>query len=96
MKRIGMTGLRAHLRRHLEAVRAGGEIVVTDRGVPVARIVPVQWAGESVESLRDLHCEGTIRLGSGRLPPNFWKLPRGKDPRGSLRAAAREERKRGW
>lgn len=38
---VGIRELRAHLSRYLEQVRGGEDIVVTDRGVPVARIVPM-------------------------------------------------------
>ncbi len=37
---VGVRELRAHLSRWLEAVREGREVVVTDRGKPVARLTP--------------------------------------------------------
>ena len=37
---IGIRNLRDNLSRHLETVKNGGEITVTDHGRPVARIVP--------------------------------------------------------
>lgn len=36
---VGITELRAHLGSWIEAVRDGDEVVITDRGTPVARIV---------------------------------------------------------
>jgi prevent-host-death family protein len=38
---IGIRELRAHLSRYLDDVRGGNDLVVTDRGVPIARIVPM-------------------------------------------------------
>lgn len=38
---VAVTELRAHLSTWLERVRGGDEIVVTDRGLPVARLVAV-------------------------------------------------------
>ncbi len=38
---VGIRELRAHLSRYIEQVHDGEDIVVTDRGVPVARIVPM-------------------------------------------------------
>jgi prevent-host-death family protein len=38
---VGIRELRAGLSRWIERVRAGEELVVTDRGAPVARIVPI-------------------------------------------------------
>ena len=41
---VSVTGLRAELAHWLEQVRSGEEIVVTERGVPVARLIPVDTA----------------------------------------------------
>lgn len=41
MDRIGVRELRQHASRYLARVRAGETIEVTDRGRPVARLVPV-------------------------------------------------------
>lgn len=38
---IGIRELRADLSRYIKRVREGEEIVVTDHGTPVARILPV-------------------------------------------------------
>ena len=38
--RVGIAELRDSLSRHIAAVKKGDEIVVTDHGRPVARIVP--------------------------------------------------------
>jgi prevent-host-death family protein len=37
----GVRDLRDHLSRYLERVQAGEELTVTDRGRPIARLVPV-------------------------------------------------------
>lgn len=41
MERIGVRALRQHASRYLAQVAAGETIEVTDRGRPVARIVPI-------------------------------------------------------
>jgi prevent-host-death family protein len=38
---VGIRELRNHLSRYLERVRHGDEVVVTDRGRAIARVVPV-------------------------------------------------------
>ena len=38
---VGVRELRDHLSRYLERVRDGDEVVVTDRGRAIARVVPV-------------------------------------------------------
>jgi prevent-host-death family protein len=42
MQRIGVRELRQHASRYLALVAGGDQIEVTDRGRPVARLVPVQ------------------------------------------------------
>jgi prevent-host-death family protein len=49
MERIGVRELRQHASRYLARVRAGETIEVTDRGRPVARLVPI--AGSTWEDL---------------------------------------------
>jgi prevent-host-death family protein len=41
MPEVGIRELRDHLSKYLEAVQAGNDIVVTDRGRPIARVVPM-------------------------------------------------------
>jgi prevent-host-death family protein len=97
MKRTtAVAELKAQLSRILRRVKAGEEILVTERGVPIARILPVSGAAGEDESLRELEREGLLRLGSGRLPKAFWKLPRPRDPQGLVRRAVQQERDEGW
>ena len=53
---VPVTELRAHLAEWLEKAEAGEEIVITDHGVPVARLVGV----DSLPVLRRLTREGII------------------------------------
>lgn len=41
---VAISNLRAELSSWIERVRAGEEVVVTDRGTPVARLLPVDTA----------------------------------------------------
>jgi antitoxin (DNA-binding transcriptional repressor) of toxin-antitoxin stability system len=45
MTSVGTADLKAHLSKHLQAVRRGETIVVLDRREPIARIVPIGAAG---------------------------------------------------
>ncbi len=96
MKRTGVAELKARLSHYLSRVKAGEEIVVTERDVPVARILPIGDRAEAGPRLRDLERRGLLRLGSGRLPRGFWRLPRGRDPEARVRKAVAEERDGGW
>jgi prevent-host-death family protein len=93
MKTLSVSQLKAHLSEELERVQAGGEVIVTDRGRPVARIVPMP-----VRSDRDLDAlvrAGLVRPGDG-LPEGFWALSRPDDPLGGTSAALADERGEGW
>jgi len=41
MKTTAISELKAHLSDYLKQVKSGNEVLVTDRGKPVARIVPI-------------------------------------------------------
>ena len=75
--------------------KAGAEVLITDRGKPVARLVPLSRAKITRESLEQMEKEGLIKIGSGKLPKDFWSMPRPEDPNGSVLGALLEERKEG-
>lgn len=92
MRRAAIATLKAKLSEYLDAVKSGEEVLVTDRGTPVARLVPVgrtDWAGSR---MAELVRRGMIRPASRPLGRDFWKLPRPKDPEGQVLAALLEER----
>lgn len=98
MESAGVAQLKARLSEYLARVRAGEEVLVTDRGQPVARLVPVgPFPDDEAElaRLKAMEREGLMRLGSGRLPAGFFEKERPADPGGLLREAVLEERERG-
>lgn len=48
MKRVKIAELKDHLSEHLRMVERGGEVEVTDRNRPIARIVPVPAAPQTL------------------------------------------------
>lgn len=50
---VAVSALRAELSSWLDRVRAGEEIVVTDRGVPVARLTPIDSAPRLAQLVRE-------------------------------------------
>lgn len=44
MAQAGIRELRNHLSKYLDRVRDGEEVVVTDRGTAIARVVPIEGA----------------------------------------------------
>jgi prevent-host-death family protein len=53
---VAVSELRAHLSEWLEQAREGTEVVVTDRGVPVARLLGI----DATDTLERLTVEGII------------------------------------
>lgn len=67
MKKVGLRELKNRLAVYVKQVRRGATILVTDRGMPVARIVPepeTQQARPLEELLRELAAAGHLRLGT--------------------------------
>lgn len=100
MESAGVADLKARLSEYLARVKAGEEVLVTDRGRPVARLVPVgveAIADDEAETARliAMEREGLVRLGSGRLPEGFFEKARTEDPEGLLVEAVLEEREEG-
>lgn len=96
MKSTGIAELKTRLSRYLERVKNGEEVVITDRGRPVARIVPIR-GGEAPASRRErLARAGLLLPGRGRLRPGLLRPPKG-DPRigRSVLEALLEERAEG-
>ena len=75
---VAVTELRAHLSQWLAHVRAGDEVVVTDHGIPVARILGIS-ATPALEQLTD---QGIIAkpVSPSRPTASGRKRPRSRRP----------------
>lgn len=62
---VAVAELRAHLSEWLERARAGTEVVITDRGVPVARLLGLA----TTATLERLTAEGVIGRPSATRRP---------------------------
>ena len=96
MKTAGVAEIKAHLSEYLAAVKAGEEVVVTERGVLIARITPLPPATASVAGLEELARSGLLRRPTRALPAEFWEQSRPEDPEATVRAALEAERGEGW
>ena len=95
MKSVPIAILKAKLSEYLDAVKSGEEIIVTERGKPIARLLPIV-APESVEvRMTRLVAAGLVRPPLRPLPKSFWTMPRPKDPKGLVLKALLEERAEG-
>jgi prevent-host-death family protein len=61
MKRVAISELKARLSEYLDAVKAGEEIVVTDRGKPVARLIRASDHGQIEARVEELVRAGRLR-----------------------------------
>jgi prevent-host-death family protein len=59
METVGVRELKDNLSRYLSMVREGGEVVVTDHGRPVARVIGIQGKTSS-ERLAELVAAGQV------------------------------------
>ncbi len=79
--RLGLREANQHFARTIKAVRAGKEVVLTDRGRPIAVIKPIkdEDGGQAV-ALRAMAEEGLITLPHrrGPLPAPRWRPVRVK------------------
>jgi prevent-host-death family protein len=95
MKTAAISEIKARLSDFLNQVKAGEEVLITDRGKPVARLSPLTQTRSFSTSQLSLEKLGLIRLGSGKLPKNIGTLPRAKDDAGLVLKALLEEREAG-
>lgn len=96
MKTAAVAELKASLSKYLAKVKGGEEVLITERGKPVAKIIPLTRDASSFPAhLLELERAGGIRLGKDRLPDGFWKLRRPRDPKGRALKALLAEREEG-
>jgi prevent-host-death family protein len=78
---VAVTDLRAHLSEWLERAREGSEVVITDRGVPVARLMGLS----TTATLERLAAEGIIGRPAARRPQAAERArPRPRRPLSSI------------
>ena len=64
---VGVRQLKAQLSHYLQQVKAGASVLITERGKPVGRIVPVKPSTES--QLQQLVEAGLVAWSGQKLPP---------------------------
>jgi prevent-host-death family protein len=84
--------VKARLSEYLRRVKAGHEVVVTDRGVPVARLTGLDVAERRATRRDRLARSGAIKPGKGRLRRTFHTAPRGDLVGSDVLAALEAER----
>lgn len=102
MRSVNIAELKNSLSAYLQKVRSGEEIVIRDRNLPVAKLVPLSVGDISAEELA-LVASGEMLLPSEPLDERaFWSIGAGQRKKPGIEAAAvkavskdREERDAG-
>ncbi|MBE3115625.1 type II toxin-antitoxin system prevent-host-death family antitoxin [Candidatus Bathyarchaeota archaeon] len=88
--------MKVSLSEYLAGSKAGEEVVVTDRGNPVAKLVPInRQNGEISGRALILEKAGLAGIGTGLIPKDFWKRPRFSDKQGNALKYLAQERGEG-
>lgn len=73
--KLGLREANQQFSKAIKAVRAGKEVILTDRGRPIAVIKPIREADTKAAALREMADEGLITLPTrkGPMPTPRWK-----------------------
>jgi prevent-host-death family protein len=92
MRSVNIAELKNRLSSYLNEVREGEEILIRDRHLPIAKIVPISHVDDLESELVALAASGKARMPETRLPASFWKMPAPRIPMTRLMAALRADR----
>ena len=93
MKTTGMTELKANLSRYIEHVKGGQEVIITDRGRVVAKIVPLSREGGRTSRRQRLARAGVLYLGKARIRASMLQAPSGQPVGKSVVEALLDDRR---
>lgn len=92
MTTVSISELKARLSAFLDIVRDGDEVLVTDRGRPIARLMPIQQAEQEEGRREMLMRSGRLRGPTTTLASDFFTRARPADANGHSLAALLDER----
>ena len=84
--------LKAKLSEYLRLVKSGHELMVTERGVPIARVVPLDAVERKSTRRLRLARAGLVKPGRGRVPKLLQQSPTGEPVGADVLAALLSER----
>jgi len=93
MKKVGVAELKAKLSEYLAMVKGGEEILITERGEPIAKIVQAEPMDDELERLVR---KGIVRPPIKPLPEDFFDRPRPKAKGEPISQTVIRERREGW
>ena len=95
MRTATVSQLKVSLSAYLRQVKAGEELVITERGRPIARLLPLSSSTPLPEHLKAMEEKGLLKRGEKPLPSDFWDMPRPPDPQSAVLSAVLREREEG-
>ncbi len=95
MKKASISELKASLSAYLVGVKRGEEVLVTERGRPIARVIPATGAEGVTDRTARLARAGVLRPASAKFSPKLLEPSPVKDPEGKVLKALLEERREG-
>lgn len=95
MQTTTVSQLKTSISAYLRQVKAGEELLITEHGRPVARLLPVADIASLPEHLAEMERKGLLKRAKKSLPENFWDLLRQADPKAAMRSAVSREREEG-
>ena len=96
MQTTTVSKLKMSMSACLRQVKSGEELLITEHGRPVARLLPVTGIASLPEHLAEMEKNGLLKRAGKSLPEDFWDLPRPADPMAALRSTVSKEREEGW
>jgi prevent-host-death family protein len=92
MTTVSISELKARLSAFIDIVRDGDEVLVTDRGRLIARLVPIRQAEQEEGRREMLLRSGRLRGPTATLADDFFRRDRPADTNGDSLAALLDER----
>jgi prevent-host-death family protein len=72
MKTTNIAQLKNGLSAYLAEVKRGGQILVSDRNIPFAKIVPLDHTDDYAAETSELIAQGLLIPAKEKLPDSFW------------------------
>lgn len=98
MTTASITQAKTNLSKLIKKVRHGESVLILDRNIPVARLEPLAAGSHEADEVKlaELERRGLLKRGTGKLPKDFFKLPRLKFKKSLVEAVLEERREARW
>jgi prevent-host-death family protein len=93
--KASIADIKARLSEYVRRVKGGNEVVITERGVPVARLTGLDVAGRRASRRDRLAGSGAVKLGKGRVRKALKAPPEGSAGGAGVLEALLAERREG-